>query len=458
MDKRTFLKSSSLLLGGALLSPLEACESPTSKEKTAQTGPEPLHNWAGNVEYSTRQVHYPKTLEEVQAVVKKCDTLKALGSRHSFNRIADSSGNQVSLQAMNKVVSLDKKANTVTVEGGARYGEFVASLHENGYALPNLASLPHITVIGACATATHGSGVKNGNLATAVSGLEWVNAAGQVVTVSKHQDGEAFYGAVVGLGALGVVTKVTLDLLPTFEMKQVVYRNLPMQELQHNFDALQARGYSVSLFTDWKNQNINEVWIKSRVDQGAVSADLDLYGAKRATQNLHPVEDQSAENVTEQLGKPGPWYERMPHFKMGFNPSVGKELQSEYFVPLEHAYEAMMAIEKLHEKLSPHLFISEIRTIQADNFWMSPCYKKTCVAFHTTWKPDMETVRGLLPLMEAQLAPFDPVPHWAKLFTMSPAVLQAKYEKLPEFKQLVAQQDPKGKFRNAFINKYLYMG
>jgi xylitol oxidase len=357
------------------------------------------------------------------------------------------------------VVSLDKQRNTVTVEGGARYGEFVAHLHENGYALPNLASLPHITVAGACSTATHGSGVRNGNLSTSVSAIEFVNASGEIVTLSKQKDGEEFFGAVVNLGALGVITRVTLDLLPTFDMKQVVYRNLPIQELKNNFDNIQSRGYSVSLFTDWKNKNINEVWIKSRVDKGNITADdLELYGAKLATQNLHPVEDQLADNVTEQMGKPGPWYERMPHFKMGFTPSTGKELQSEYFVPIEHAFDAMLAIEKIQEKISPHLFISEIRTINADNYWMSPCYKKTCVAFHTTWKQEVDTVMNLLPIMEEQLAPFNPRPHWAKLFTLSPSVVQSGYEKLNDFRQLVARHDPQGKFRNEFLSKNLFTG
>lgn len=457
MDKRTFLKTSSILLGGAVVLPFVGCNNPTSNQNVTQAGNEPLKNWAGNLEYSTGNVHYPKTLGEVQEVVKKCDRLKALGSRHSFNRIADSKENQISLKEMNKVVFLNKNANTVTVEAGARYGEFAAYLHENGYALPNLASLPHITVAGACSTATHGSGVKNGNLSTAVSAIEFVNAAGEVVTMSKQKDGEEFYGAVVSLGALGVVTKVTLNLLPTFDMKQVVYRNLPMEELKNNFDDIQARGYSVSLFTKWQNKNINEVWIKNRVENGNVTTDdLELHSAKRASQNMHPVEDQSAENVTEQMGKPGPWYDRMPHFKMGFTPSTGKELQSEYFVPIEYAYDAMMAIEKLQEKITPHLFISEIRTINADNFWMSPCYKKTCVAIHTTWKQEVDTVMGLLPIMEEQLAPFNPIPHFAKLFTISPSVLQSRYERLNDFKQLVSKHDPNGKFRNEFLTKNLY--
>jgi len=285
---------------------------------------EPLKNWAGNLEYSTGNVHYPTTVEQVQEIVRRCSKLRGLGSRHSFNKIADSTENQISSKELNKIVSLDKLANKVTVEAGMKYGELCQHLHENGYALHNLASLPHISIAGSIATATHGSGVRNGNLATGVSAIEFVNAAGDLVSLSK-KDGDSFYGAVVGLGAIGLVTKVTLELQPTFNMQQVVYRNLPMAELEKNFMAIMSSGYSVSLFTDWRNRNINEVWIKSRIEEGSapVEAPREFYGAKLATQNMHPVEDQSAENCTEQMGVPGPWYERMPHFKMGFTPSTG---------------------------------------------------------------------------------------------------------------------------------------
>jgi alditol oxidase len=453
MDKRTFLKTSSLLVGGAVFSPILACKPKPGQPTTMDT---PLSNWAGNLEYSTANVHYPQTLEQVQETVKNCRSLRGLGSRHSFNRIADSTENLVSLREMNKIVALDKTARTVTVEAGIKYGELCKYLDENGYALHNLASLPHISIAGACATATHGSGVKNGNLATAVSAIELVNAAGERVTLSRQKDGERFQGAVVGLGGLGVVTRLTLDLLPTFPMQQVVYQNLPMSALETNFQTIMSSGYSVSLFTDWKNKNISEVWIKSRVADAPATAAPEFYGATLATRNLHPIEEQPAESCTEQLGIPGPWYERMPHFKMEFTPSAGKELQSEYFVPLEHAYPALVALEKLQEKISPHLFISEIRTIDADNLWMSPCYKKACVAFHTTWKPDWNTVRELLPLMEAQLAPFNPVPHWGKLSTLAPSVLQSRYERLADFRELLAQYDPEGKFRNDFLAGNLY--
>lgn len=447
MNKRDFLKTSSVIAIGTLLSRLVSCAPESKKEH--------LKNWAGNLEYSTGNVHYPKTVEEVQDIVKKYKKLKALGSRHSFNKIADSEDNQVSSQELNKLVSLDTASNTVTVESGMKYGELAPLLQEKGYALHNLASLPHISIAGAIATATHGSGIKNGNLSTAVSAIEFVNADGDIVYLSKNKDGEKFYGAVVSLGALGVVTKLTLDLQPAFTMRQLVYRNLNMQELEKNFETIMSAGYSVSFFTDWKNKNISEVWVKQKIENGDTVPTSELFGAKLAEKNLHPIETESAENCTEQMGVPGPWYERLPHFKMGFKPSAGKELQSEYFVPVEHAYTAMMAMEKLNEKISPHLFISEIRTIAADNFWMSPCYNKTCVALHTTWKQE-DAVMGLLPLIEEQLAPFNAKPHWAKLFTIAPSVLQSRYEKLNDFKQLINQHDPNGKFRNEFLSTNLY--
>jgi xylitol oxidase len=446
MDKRTFLKTTSALMAGTVLSRLTGCT--PAKEH--------LKNWSGNLEFSTDQVHYPETLEQVQTIVKDASKLRALGSQHSFNTIADSKQNLVSSKRLNKILSINKALNTVTVEGGIKYGELVEYLHANGYALHNLASLPHISVGGSIATATHGSGVNNGNLATSVSGIEFVNAAGDVIQLSR-KDGDVFNGAVVGLGALGCVTKVTLDLLPTFDMKQVVYRNMPMESLRENFLTIMSAGYSVSLFTDWSNKNINEVWIKSREDEGETSPLApQFYGGTLAEKNMHPVEDQSAESCTEQMGVPGPWFERMPHFKMGFTPSTGVELQSEYFVPLENGYDAMVAVEKLHEKITPHLFISEIRAIAADDLWMSPCYKKACVTIHTTWKQEGEVVTGLLPQMEEQLAPFNPRPHWAKLFTMKPSALQQRIEKLGDFRELCKQYDPKGKFRNEFLERNVF--
>lgn len=448
MEKRVFLKMSSVLIAGAAVAPISGCLSPQETR---------LKNWAGNIEYSTDNVYYPENIDEVKDIVKKCKKLRVLGSKHSFNRIADSDDNQISLEHLNKVISLDESNHTVTVEGGIRYGELAPYLHQHGYALQNLASLPHITIAGAVATATHGSGVAVGNLATAVSGIEFINADGEQIQLTRKDNPDEFYGAVVGIGSLGVVTKLTLDLLPTFEMTQVVYMNLPMQALEKNMLAILSSGYSVSLFTNWADRNVSEVWLKERAENTVKATILpDFYGAKPATENVHPVITQSAETVTDQMGIPGPWYERMPHFKMGFKPSTGKELQSEYFVGIEHAYEAMMVIEKLHEKITPHLFITEIRTVKGDDLWMSPCYKKDCVAFHFTWKQEIEEVNAIIPLIEEALAKFKPRPHWAKVFMMSPTVLQSRIEKLPDFKKLLLKYDPNGKFRNEFINKNLY--
>ena len=416
-----------------------------------------LTNWAGNLHYSTDRLYSADSLDQVRSYVRKQSKLKVLGTRHCFNNIADSTHRLLSLKSMDKVVALDAEAHTVTVEAGMSYGQVCPYLHGKGFALHNLASLPHISIAGACSTATHGSGEKNGNLSTAVSALEIVTASGEVVKLSRMRDGEAFRGAVVGLGALGVITKVTLDIQPTYMMRQYVYENLPLSAMKDHFDAIESSAYSVSLFTDWQHQRINEVWIKSRDEQGqAFDATPEFFGAKRATRNLHPIAELSAENCTEQMGVPGPWYERLPHFRMGFTPSAGKELQSEYFVPREHAVEAILAVERLRDQVSPHLLISEIRAIAADNLWMSPCYEQPCVTIHFTWKQDWPAVSKLLPVIEKELAPFHARPHWGKLFTTAPGDLKSIYKKLPDFIQLSETYDPHGKFRNQFLDTNIF--
>jgi xylitol oxidase len=418
---------------------------------------EKLKNWAGNLEYSTETLYSANSLEQARDYVKKQDKLKVLGTRHCFNNIADSKDDFLSLRSMAKVLALDPAARTVTVEAGISYGQLSPYLDGKGFALHNLASLPHISIAGACSTGTHGSGVKNGNLSTAVSGLEMVTGAGDVVTLSRQKDGETFRGVVVGLGALGVITKVTLDVQPTFMMRQYVYENLPLSQLKEHFEEIEASAYSVSLFTDWQKQRLNEVWIKSRVEGGkAFDATPEFFGAKLATRNLHPIAELSAENCTEQMGVPGSWYERLPHFRMGFTPSAGKELQSEYFVPRQHAMEAILAVERLRDQVGPHLLISEIRAIAADDLWMSPCYHQPCVTIHFTWKQEWPAVSKLLPVIERELAPFKARPHWGKLFTTSPAELKSIYGKLPEFIQLSKQFDPRGKFRNEFLNRNIF--
>jgi FAD/FMN-containing dehydrogenases len=413
-------------------------------------------NWAGNYTYSAMEYLYPESVEQVQEIVARNSKLRVLGSRHSFNGIADSHASLVSLQKMNRVLFLDKNNNRVKVEGGIRYGELGEYLYQEGYALHNLASLPHITIAGAIATATHGSGDRNGNLATAVYALEIVKADGTLAVFTRDDQDGKFDGAVVGLGALGVVTAITLDIQPVFEISQYIYENLPLAQLEHNFDAIFSSAYSVSLFTDWKDSTFNQVWQKRLADTDTSAfVDAEFYGASLAETKRHPVPEQTAENCSEQFGVPGPWHERLPHFRMDFTPSAGEELQTEYFVAREHAYEAICAIFELGEQISPLLFISEIRTIAADHLWMSPSYKQDIVGFHFTWKPDWEAVKKILPLIEAKLEKFNACPHWGKVFTMPAERVQSLFEKLPEFQQLLLEYDPDGKFRNAFMDEYI---
>ncbi|REA62333.1 FAD-binding protein [Dyadobacter luteus] len=445
MKKRHFLKLSSALMTAPLFTPL-----------TGWASGDKLKNWAGNLTYSSDKLDEAKSISEVQQLVKKYSKMKVLGTRHCFNTIADTPDQFITLVGMRDDVVIDEAAKTVTVNSGIKYGQISPYLHQKGFALHNLASLPHISIAGACATATHGSGEKSGNLSTAVAGFEMVTAAGDIVKLSR-KDGEKFRAAVVNLGALGVVTKMTLDIQPTFLMKQYVYENLPLSQLKEHFDEIEASGYSVSLFTNWQSQDITEVWIKRRADDTRV-AEKEWFGAKLATKNLHPIPELSAENCTEQMGVAGPWYERMPHFKMGFTPSSGVELQSEYYVPRKNAVDAIMAISKLGSQIGPHLFTSEVRTIAADDLWMSPCYKQDSVTIHFTWKQDWPAVSKLLPVIERELAPFHAKPHWGKLFTIAPSRLKTLFPKLEEFRKVAADYDPKGKFRNEFLNRNIFGG
>ncbi|HEY4111623.1 D-arabinono-1,4-lactone oxidase [Puia sp.] len=446
MKKRTFLKLSSVMMAGSALSPLI---------DWAQG--DKITNWAGNLTYNTHALHKAASIEEARGWIKSQSRFKVLGTRHCFNDIADSKDQFLLLGDLNKVLALDKVNHTVTVDSGIRYGELAVFLNDNGFALHNLASLPHISVAGGVATATHGSGVHNGNLSSAVTGMQLLTAAGETVTLSRHQHADQFAGAVVHLGGIGVVTKVTLAIQPTYQVRQYVYENLPMAQLEHHFDEIMSAGYSVSLFTDWRNRNINEVWIKSRVGEGELfGTKAAFFGARAATRDLHPIRDLAAENCTPQMGVPGPWHERLPHFKMGFTPSSGRELQSEFFVPRDHSYAALMAVEKLHEQISPHLLITEVRCIAADDLWMSPCGHQNSTAIHFTWKPDWEAVRKLLPQIEQALAPFHAKPHWGKLFMMPHARLAELYPRMREFQQLLRHYDPGGKFRNAFLNRNIF--
>lgn len=414
-----------------------------------------VKNWAGNLTYGTTSVYEPSSVDEVIDLVKKLPRFRVLGTRHCFNQIADSKDHLISSRRFNKIIKIDRDKKQVIVEGGIRYGELCRAIDKEGFAIANLASLPHISVAGACATATHGSGVRNGNLATSVAALEFVTPEGEVVSISREHDGDKFLASVVSLGCIGFITKITLDLIPTFSVMQEVYLNLPLESLEHNFEEIMSAGYSVSLFTDWQTDSINQVWIKRQGSSAAPAAPKEFFGATLATKNVHPIIEISAENCTEQMSVAGPWYDRLPHFKMDFTPSSGEELQAEYFVPVSSAVAAIKDVYSLSKNIGPLLFISEIRTIAADRFWMSPCFEQDSVAIHFTLKQNTPGVLNLLPLIEQKLEKYSVRPHWGKIFTINAIDLQARYKMHSEFVEFVKTFDPQGKLSNEFVQRVL---
>ncbi|QBI54143.1 FAD-binding protein [Streptomonospora litoralis] len=415
-------------------------------------------NWAGNIGFGAERVHRPASVAQLQAVVARAERARALGSGHSFNTVADTPGDLVSLADLPRTMELDTASQTVQVGAGVRYAELAQWLQERGRALHNLGSLPHISVAGSVATATHGSGDANGNLATAVDALELVTAEGDLVALSRAECGAEFDGMVVALGALGVVTAMTLRTRPDFDVSQRVYEGLELDAAAEHFDAIAGAAYSVSLFTRWREPVIDQVWVKHRVgDPAPEGTGSGFFGARPARAARHPVPEMAAEHCTEQLGVAGPWSERLPHFRPGSPPSSdGDELQAEYLLPRRNAVAALRALEPLRADLARVLQINEIRTIAADELWLSPSYRQDTVGFHFTLVPDTAAVLPVLARVEERLAPLGSVPHWGKLFTAEPGALRGRYSRMADFAGLARRYDPRGKFANDFLAAHVF--
>lgn len=408
-----------------------------------------LTNWAGNYTLRARLVHRPKSLEEAQAIVSRAQRIRVLGSRHSFTAIVDSD-ELMSLEALPATIEIDARAGTVRVGGEVRYGELAQALHRHGLALANLASLPHISVAGAIQTATHGSGEGNGNLATAVRELELITSSGEIVRAARGD--LEFEGLVVGLGALGVVVSVTLEVEPAFEVRQKVYEGLAWDVLFEHFDEVMGSGYSVSAFTLWTDQ-VHQLWVKQR-DPGPELPDA-LFGSRAATIDRHPIPGLDPRNCTPQLGLAGVWFDRLPHFRMGFTPSSGAEIQSEFLIPRANALPAIAAVRELSAIVHPLVQVSELRTVAADSLWLSPQYGRDTVGIHFTWQPNPERVEQALVQVESALRPFQARPHWGKLFLAPASAVAPLYPRLPEWDALRRRLDPRAAFRNAWLEHHV---
>ncbi len=429
-----------------------AGRSQRSQRSPRPQGPRnPRTNWAGSIVFGAPDFHRPATVAELRAIVARARQVRVLATGHSFNDMADTPGTQVSLAGLPPEVEPDSARSVVRVAAGLTYAQVASRLDAQGFALRNLASLPHISVAGACATGTHGSGRANQNLAAAVTALEVVTADGDIVEIGR----ESVPGWAIHLGALGVVTRLVLAVVPSFEVSQRVYENLPLEVLDDHLAGIMSAGYSVSLFTDWRAPRLTQIWVKQRAGEPASALDEPWFTAVPADAQRNPVPGLPPQACTPQLGVPGPWFERLPHFRPEFTPSAGDELQTEYLLPAEHAVPALHALNLIGSALAPVLRICEVRAIAADDLWLSPCYRRDSVAFHFTWLRDPAAVLPVVTQIERQLAPFAPRPHWGKVFTTPAEDLHAAYERLPGFLDLMRHYDPSGKFRNSYTARYL---
>lgn len=406
-------------------------------------------NWSGTVNFRDLELSAPRSIAEIQSLVASSAKIRPRGSAHCFNEIADTSARALSLEKLSNEISIDKEKRTVRVPAGMKYGDLAVALHERGWAIHNMASLPHISVAGAVATATHGSGVGNGNLATAVKSLEVVLPDGSLKRISA---GEAnFAGYVVGLGLTGIVVNLDLAIEPTFNVSQTVYRGMSRESYIANLDEIMSLAYSVSYFTTWAAAGGGEVWAKFKTGS---SAPAQLFEAYPATSNRHPLPGLNPEPCTEQMALSGPWHLRLPHFKMEFTPSAGDEIQSEFFVARNEAPAALAALESIAPQINEILWVSEIRAIAADELWMSPHYQRDSIGIHFTWKK-VDAVYEMVKVVEAKLAPFGYRPHFGKVFSGTPEYMKTVMPRIDDFKALVQSIDPTNKFGNEFTDSLL---
>jgi xylitol oxidase len=402
------------------------------------------HNWSSNVNFQEQEYLEPTNLDDLQDIVASQKFVRARGSAHSFNSIADSNNTIVSLEKMPQTIEIDEVKQNVKVSSFLKYGELVPTLHARGWALSNLASLPHISIAGSVSTATHGSGIFNKNLAAQVAAVEFIDSTGSIRHLSEgSREYEAF---VVGLGLTGIITNYWLKIEPSFNVKQIIYENVSDIELEKSFDEIMGTAYSVSFFTRWDSSNQGNLWCKFKENQ--YIPDI-VSGAHQATKKLHPIPEVDPVAATEQFGVTGPWLERLAHFKLDFTPSVGDEIQSEFFVDRENAPAVIQKLRELSPKFRDMLWISELRTIAADNFWMSTASARDSVGFHFTWKKsnfDPKVVKEI----EENLVQFDYRPHWGKVFYAESRYLRSVYPKYSDFVEAVNLIDPNKKFSNQF--------
>ncbi|HZZ95860.1 MAG TPA: FAD-binding protein [Jatrophihabitantaceae bacterium] len=403
-----------------------------------------VQNWAGNVVFSTERLHQPQTVDELQQLVASAPRLRALGTGHSFNRIADTTGDLVSVRDLAVPTVLDEGARTVAVGGGTRYGELTTELQAHGWALHNLGSLPHISVAGATATGTHGSGSGNQVLSAAIAGLEYVAAGGELSKADRFTEG--FEAMAVGLGAFGIVTRVTLDIEPTYLVRQDAYTGLRWDRVLADVDGVLGAAYSVSLFTDWSGGSLRAAWVKRRVDAGADETHDEFFGARRDPGPVRFI-DAPPDNLTV-VGVAGPWSQRLPHFRLETTPSNGDEIQSEYFVDRRHGAAALDAVRERSATIAPLLMVSEIRSTAPDELWLSGSYGRETMAIHFTWRNRPAEVDAVLRDVEAALEPFTPRAHWGKASHVQADQVAERYPRLGDARALFERLDPGGTFSN----------
>lgn len=404
-----------------------------------------LSNWGGNLVYGSGAIEAPATIEELSEIIRS-GKVRPIGTMHSFSKVVVGEGTLVSAAGLAFEPALDKASSTVKVSAATRFGDLALFLEKNGVALKNMGSLPHISIAGAAATGTHGSGDKNQILSSSLSAYSFLNSKGELV---RYQRGdENFEACRVGLGAYGLWVSVELDVVPSFQIRQDVYLDIPWEVFYEDPTNLTSAGYSVSLFTKWGEVSIDQVWVKALPGDKAGLPIAGISPEKTSRKELAPG---VGDNLTQQGGVEGPWLDRLPHFRLDATPSAGNEIQTEYFIQRKNIVGAVKAVNKIAEQINHTLIITEVRTIAQDDAWLSPMNRGDSVALHFTWVNDTPAVDKAVAALEEVLAEFDPIPHWGKVHHFDKSKLEKVHARLGKARAVFDELDPEGVFNTEYL-------
>jgi L-gulonolactone oxidase len=427
-------------------------------------------NWGRNQSCSPAAIEEPESeLEVVEAVGRARaagQAVKVVGAGHSFSDIACTDGRLLRLDRLDRIVSMDRETGSVTVEGGIPLWKLNEELAQRGLALSNLGDIDRQSISGAVSTATHGGGARFGGLATFVTGLELVTAAGEVVQCSAEVEPELFACARVSLGALGVITKVTLQCEPAFRL-HAVERPCTVEELVRDLDEIADANEHIDCYW-FPHTDVATVKVANRTDapvrawrgwkryRNEVLLPNHVYAARCAVGRMRPGRiPANMQRVAAGIGRS---QQTDVSHRILCSRRLVRFVEMEYAVPRSELTQLLLQVRDLIETEGLRVdFPVEVRVAAADDIPLSTAHGRATgyLAVHLSAGTPRPRIERYFRGVEGLMLDAGGRPHWGKLHFQDAAGLSPRYPDWDRFRRVRTRVDPDGRFRNRYLDRVL---